>query len=248
MRFRGGKKMETEYRYCKIADTTLAYTEKGEGEVLILLHGNGENGGYFSYQTDYFSRFFRVIALDSRGHGKSERGEKPLTLQCLADDLYEFMQTLQIEKANILGFSDGGNIALLFALKYPQKVIKLVANGANLNTKGVKPFVQAGVVLGNFLLSFSKDEKARRKREILSLMLKQPNITKEQLQTLDMPVLVIAGTNDMIRHKHTQYIAQCIKNSRLVFLDGDHFIARGNAQIFNKAVFEFLTEKDGENI
>ena len=110
--------MNYDYQFCRLDTVTLAYMEKGEGEPLILLHGNGENSEYFEYQIEFFSRYYRVIAVDSRGHGRSERGSGELTLQRIADDLFEFMNQLSIEKANLLGFSDGGNIALLFALKH----------------------------------------------------------------------------------------------------------------------------------
>ena len=126
----------------------LHYTEKGSGEPLILLHGNGEDSSYFVHQTEYFSKKSRVIAVDTRGHGKSPRGNAPFTIAQFAEDLKNFMDKHEIQKADILGFSDGGNIALTFSLKYPERVRKLVLNGANLNPGGVKPSVQLPVVLG----------------------------------------------------------------------------------------------------
>ena len=160
--------MNYDYQFCRLDTVTLAYIEKGEGEPLILLHGNGENSEYFEYQIEFFSRYYRVIAVDSRGHGRSERGSGELTLQRIADDLFEFMNQLSIEKANLLGFSDGGNIALLFALKHQEKIRKLIVNGANLDTKGVLAVFQAGVVAGHALLSLParKSPEANLKREI----------------------------------------------------------------------------------
>ena len=104
----------------------LYYKEAGKGFPLILLHGNGENGGYFEHQIGYFQDKYRVIALDTRGHGKSPRGEKPFTIRQFAEDLHDFMDEQEIEKAHILGFSDGGNTALIFALKYPRRVGRLI--------------------------------------------------------------------------------------------------------------------------
>ena len=80
--------MNYDYQFCRLDTVTLAYIEKGEGEPLILLHGNGENSEYFEYQVEFFSRYYRVIAVDSRGHGRSERGSGELTLQRIADDLF----------------------------------------------------------------------------------------------------------------------------------------------------------------
>ena len=85
-------------------DIRLNYTEKGEGDVLILLHGNGEDATYFEHQLEYFSPFYRVIAIDTRGHGKSPRGTKPFTIVQFAQDLYDFLVYHKIEN-KVRGFS-----------------------------------------------------------------------------------------------------------------------------------------------
>lgn len=231
-----------KYKFINLSDFNAAYIEEGQGEPLLLLHGNGENSEYFSAQIKEFSKFYHVYAIDSRGHGKSERGIKSLTLNQLADDLYEFITKLDINKAHVLGFSDGGNIALLFALKHQDKINKLILNAANLNTKGVKLHIQAGIELGYLsVIPFAKkSEKAKLKKEIMSLMIGQPNVSFNQLHNIQAPTLVIAGTKDMIKHSHTKKIAENIKNSKLVILNGTHFIAAENPNSFNKSVLDFL--------
>ena len=107
----------------------LHYQEKGEGEPMILLHGNGEEGSYFAHQMDYFGRNYRVIVVDTRGHGQSPRGTAPFTIAQFAQDLHDFMDELGISRAVILGFSDGANIAMIFALRYPERVTALILNG-----------------------------------------------------------------------------------------------------------------------
>ena len=89
-------------------DIKLHYTEQGSGFPLILLHGNGEDHTYFVHQIEFFSRFYRVIALDTRGHGQSPRGTAPFSIVQFAKDLLAFMDQKQIKKTHILGFSDGG--------------------------------------------------------------------------------------------------------------------------------------------
>lgn len=126
----------------------LYYEEFGYGFPLILLHGNGEDHMYFKYQIEYFSREYRVIAIDTRGHGRSPRGDGEFTLSRFADDLYMFMTAHGIEKAHILGFSDGGNIALIFALRHPDMVESLILNGANIDPSGVKRRTQIPIELG----------------------------------------------------------------------------------------------------
>lgn len=220
----------------------LYYTETGSGQPLVLLHGNGEDGSYFTAQIEYFSKSYRVIAVDTRGHGKSPRGAAPFTLNQFALDLKCFFDRLRLSNAVLLGFSDGANIALLFALQYPYLVEKLILNGANLHPGGVKLRVQLPIVLGwcaACLLSLF-DQKAVPRRELLGLMVTQPHIRAAQLHALRMPVLVIAGTRDMIRTGHTRRIAAHIPSSRLQLIPGDHFIAAGNSAAFNKAVQDFL--------
>lgn len=220
----------------------LFYKSVGEGHPLILLHGNGEDCTYFDGQISFFAKHRRVIAIDTRGHGKSPRGEASFSLNTFADDLYDFMKSHGIETADILGFSDGGNIALLFALTHPETVTRLVLNGANLSPKGIKPSVQLPIELGYRLArSFAKkSDRAKANAEMLGLMVNEPHISPKSLERLKMPVLVIAGTNDMVKRKHTRLIQSSIKNSRLVLIKGDHFIANRRPEEFNRAVLDFL--------
>ena len=226
-------------------DVRLSYTDVGVGEPLILLHGNGESRDYFKNQIDFFSAGYRVIAPDTRGHGRSSKGTAPFTLYQFAEDLKDFMDSLSLKKAHLLGFSDGGNIALLFALKYPDYIDKLILNGANLTPSGVKISVNAGITAGYAAAGIVSlfDKKAKDKKEMLGLMIGQPNIKPSELAKLKMPVLVIAGSNDMIRSSHTKLIADSIPNSELAIIEGDHFIAAKNSGEFNKAVLEFLQKQ-----
>lgn len=226
-------------------DISLHYLEKGQGKPLILLHGNGEDSSYFVYQVAYFSRFYRVIAIDTRGHGQSPRGTAPFSIQQFAEDLRGFLDQHEIPKAHILGFSDGGNIALTFALRYPERVDRLILNGANLFPAGVKPTVQLPIVLGYHTASLfaKRSPKAKENAALLGLMVKEPNIRPEELNGLTVPTLVIAGTKDMIRESHTRLIARSLPNARLVLLPGDHFIANKEPAVFNRAVRDFLGEE-----
>ena len=96
---------------------------------MVLLHGNGEDGGYFRHQIEYFSRRYRVIAVDTRGHGKSPRGIAPFTMDQFAADLKGLLDELGIEAPILLGFSDGANIAMKFALRYPGRLKALIQIG-----------------------------------------------------------------------------------------------------------------------
>ena len=218
------------------------FIENGQGNPLILLHGNGEDNEYFVGQIDALSRYYHVYALDTRGHGKTPRGEAPFTIRQFADDLLAFMDEHHIGKANILGFSDGGNIAMVFAMKHPDRVDRLILDGANLDAKGVKPSIQIPIEIGyRFARLFArKSEEAARHAEMLGLMVNDPNVSPEELAKIQSKTLVMAGTRDMIKEKHTRLIASHIRDSRLVFIDGDHFIANKCPDAFNRAVLEFL--------
>lgn len=221
------------------------YIESGQGFPLILLHGNGENHEYFVHQISEFSKIRRVLAIDTRGHGKTPRGDGPFTIARFAEDLKVFLEEQGIEKADILGFSDGGNIALVFAMRYPECVRNLILNGANLDSKGVKASVQLPIIIGCKIASLfaSKSPKARRNAELLGLMVHDPNVKPEDLRKIQARTLVIAGTRDMIKRSHTELIARSIKGAELVFLEGDHFIANKRATEFNEVVGRFLEKE-----
>ena len=225
-------------------DITLHDTRCGEGPPLLLLHGNGEDGGYFAQQTAYFSKKYTVYALDTRGHGKSPRGTAPFTIRQFAADLLGFMDAQAIGRADILGFSDGGNIALTFALAHPERVDRLILNGANLDPSGVKLHIQIPIVLGYAAASLfgRMSPKAKHNAEILGLMVKEPHIPAQALETLYIPTLVIVGTRDMIRDAHTLLIAGSLPLGRLEMIVGDHFIAAKSPDEFNEAVAAFLAD------
>ena len=220
------------------------YIEKGCGEPIIFLHGNGENCNYFQGQVDVFAERYHVYALDTRGHGKTPRGDRPFTIRQFADDLLCFMDDHKIKKAHLLGFSDGGNIAMVFAIRHSDRVNKLILNGANLNPAGVKRSTQIPIEIGyRIARRFSaKSDSARLNAEMLGLMVNDPSIEPDELRAIRVKTLVIAGTKDMIMESHTHLIAECIPDSRLVFINGNHFIANKKPEDFNHAVLEFLDE------
>ena len=191
-------------------DITQYFIEKGKGEPLILLHGNGENSNYFQGQIDVFSKQYHVYAIDTRGHGKTPRGEKSFTIRQFADDLLCFMDEQQIERAHLLGFSDGGNIAMVFAIQHPDKVNRLILNGANLNPSGVKRSVQLPIEIGyRFAMLFAnKSDSARLNAEMLGLMVNDPNVEPAELSKIEAKTLVIAGTKDMIDESNRQFVEE----------------------------------------
>ncbi len=225
-------------------DIRLRYREKGSGEPLILLHGNGEDGSGFVHQMEYFSRRYRVIAPDTRGHGESPRGTAPFTIAQFARDLSDFLTELEIPRAALLGFSDGANIAMDFALEHPERVSALILNGGNLDPGGIKLSAQIPIEIGyRAARLFSRlSPKAKRNAELLGLMVNDPMIPPEALERIAAPTLVICGTRDLIREEHSREIARRIPGARFSLIEGDHFIAYKNPEAFNAEAGRFLEE------
>jgi pimeloyl-ACP methyl ester carboxylesterase len=218
------------------------YIEQGEGFPLILLHGNGEDVRYFVHQMEPFAKHFRVIAIDTRGHGQTPRGNAPFTIRQFVEDLLGFMDQHRIKKAHILGFSDGGNIAMVFAMTYPERVEKLILNGANLDASGVRRSTQIPIEIGYRIakLFAGKSPEAKKNAELLGLMVNDPNVKPEELAQIQCPTLVVAGSKDMIKEEHTRLITRSIPGSEMVVIPGNHFVANKNPNAFNESVFRFL--------
>lgn len=215
----------------------------GTGKPLLLLHGNGEDYTIFQRQIDYFKAFYTVIALDTRGHGKSIKKQDTLIFEAFVNDIETVLDYLHIEKTTIIGFSDGGNTALLFAQYFPEKVSKLVIVGANTEPEGMKKVellkVEATLAALKGIEIFNP--KFWWKRAVYELMTTQLRSASFELTKILSPTLVMAGENDVIKFSHTQWIAQQIKNSQLVIIPkADHFFLVKNPNEFNKIAESFL--------
>lgn len=227
-------------------DIELSYLTSGEGDILVLLHGNGENLHYFDSQIEYFSKYYKVIAIDTRGHGNSPLGEKEMSIRQFSHDLYDFFIENDIKKANILGFSDGGNIAIDFAINHSEMVDRLILNGANMYPSGVKAKYQVPIIIGyyvtKFLSPFSK--KARENNRFLKLMVKEPFYNEDMISSIAIKSLVIVGDNDMIKDSHSRLLASLLPYGKIEVVKGSHFIAKENDKEFNNIVYDFLLENE----
>lgn len=230
-------------KYIDCGDARIAYYEFGQGEPLVLLHGNGEGSEYFAKCIPYLSRFYRVIAVDSRGHGKSERGVGKLNFDRMAEDLKLVLDGLGLDKAHVLGFSDGGNLAIKFALLYPQYVDKLILNGANVSMlRGVVPWVQLPVypAVGVLTALSPLGPEWKNKRDVLALMAHSYGVRLRDLQLIDQQTLVIVGDHDMILASHTRAMMRELPRAQLAVLQGSHFIAAESPARFSLNCLRFL--------
>ncbi len=230
-------------KYLEVNNVKLYYEEYGKGEPLLLLHGNSESMESFDLQVNEFAKKYRVIAVDTRGQGKSSEDGKLYTYDLFAKDMNLFLEALKIKSAHIVGWSDGGNTGLIMAMKYPKKVKKLVTMGANV-------FIDDSVVenwifkeLNSQLTQLSSDTsyEAENRSRLIKLLLTEPKHTFEELKTIACPVLVMAGENDVIKENHTKAIANHIKKSTLMIVPNEtHYFPKDNASDFNAKVLDFL--------
>lgn len=216
--------------------------EYGKGTPLLLLHGNGASARCFDRQIPEFSREFRVIAVDSRGHGRSTHGEEDLHLHLMSDDVIAVMDKLELERAALLGWSDGANIAMRTAFMYPERVEALILTGGNTSPHGIRWKYLAPMKWQAFLLMFKAmhDTEASLRRELVQLMLREPNYPASALASIAAPTLVTAGEDDMIQRAHTEFIARKIPGSTLHFFPGGHFTPEELPEEYNRVVLDFL--------
>ena len=182
----------------------------GEGEPLLIIHGNGGSISNFVYQIPYFAKKYKVIIADSRAHGKSLDWKDSLTYEMMADDYAALLDQLKIDSANVIGWSDGGINALLLAIRHPNKVKKLAITGANLvpDTTAVPQEIWDMVLPQMEALKKKPNLSAVEKNglKLLRLLNEQPHIPLSDLHKINVPALVIGGDHDVIKIEHTLLI------------------------------------------
>jgi pimeloyl-ACP methyl ester carboxylesterase len=236
-------------KYTVANGVPIYYEEYGSGEPLLLLHGNSESIIGFNKQIPELSKYFRVIAIDTRGQGKSKEDGKKYSYDLFAEDMNALLDCLRLDSVNVLGWSDGGNTGLIMAMKYPAKVKRLAVMGANV-------FIDKTVVdkwvfkeLNEQLKEFKSDTtyKSVNRKRLITMLLTEPNHRFAELLQIRCPVLVMAGEKDVIKEGHTKAIAAGISKSELViFPGGTHEMPRENPTVFNKTVLDFFAKRTKE--
>lgn len=208
-------------KFIKTRGINLYYETYGEGEPLLIIHGNGGSINNFIYQIPYFAKNYKVILADSRAQGKSVDKGDSLSYEMMTDDLNAMLDTLHLNNCYVIGWSDGGINGLLLAMRHPDKVKKLAVTGANLwpEATAVDPFIYNWAK--NYYDSLKKLPPSPNNIgniKLTRLLAFEPHITTKQLQKIKCPTLVIGGDHDVILPQHTMLIAQSIPNSYLWIL------------------------------
>lgn len=231
----------------------IRYVSYGQGAPVVLLHGGLSNKlSWFSQIPMLVNSGRQVVLIDTRGHGDSSPGHAALTYQIFAEDTLQVLDRLHIERADIIGWSDGGIVALILGLETPQRVGKIIAISANFDPSGV--IQESDRVQGRSVFSDNKivawvrgwwsgagDKHPTLEAEIKELWRTAPQLDHTDLKAITAPTLVIVGENDIIHLPHSSELAQQLANGRLEFVSGaGHAAPVTHARQINQLISEFL--------
>jgi len=227
------------------------YAAYGSGQPVILLHGGLGHSGNWGYQVPALaSSGYRAILIDSRGHGHSTRDERPYTYELMASDVSTVMDTLNIEKAALVGWSDGACTALILADQAPERVDGVFFFACNMDPSGTKEFEFTPIIQRCFSRHVKDYEQLSPTpgqfdefSEAVGLMQRtQPNYPADDLAGIRVPVAIVHSEHDeFIKREHAEYLARSIPNAEFIYLSGvSHFALLQRPDQFNTAMLAFL--------
>lgn len=243
---------ETENQgYVEHDGARIWYAAYGSGASVILLHGGLGHSGNWGYQVHTLvENGYRTLLIDSRGHGRSTRDEQPYTYERMASDVLAVMDTLHIEKAGFVGWSDGACTALVLASKAPARAAGVFFFACNMDTSGTKKFEHTPIVercfnrhVKDYAQLSSTPDKFDEFSEAVGLMQRtQPNYSAYDLAQIHLPVAIVHSEGDeFIKREHAEYLARSIPGAEYVFLPGvSHFAPLQRPQQFNSTMLAFL--------
>jgi pimeloyl-ACP methyl ester carboxylesterase len=244
----------TDHGTVDVGGAQIYYAIYGAGDPVILLHGGLGNADHWSNQVPALAEKFQVIAIDSRGQGRSTRTRAKPSYQTMADDVIAVMDQLKLAKAALVGWSDGGEIALKIAIEHPERVAKLFVFGANYDSNGSKP--RGGRPSDTFTAYAAKCRADYAKLSttpkafdelvqwLLPVWRTPMGFTKAQLRAIQAPTLVADGDHDeVIVLDQIEEMSKLIPHAQLaVFADTSHFALWQDPADFNKTLLEFLAK------
>jgi pimeloyl-ACP methyl ester carboxylesterase len=229
------------------------YATHGEGSPVILLHGGLGHSGNWAYQVPALVEAgHKVVLIDSRGHGRSTRDARPYRYELMAGDVLAVMDALQIDRAAIVGWSDGACTALILGMQAPQRVTGVFFFGCNMDPSGAKEFVPTPVINRCFSrhardyaqLSATPDAFEAFVDAVSEMMKTQPNYAADDLARVRVPVVIVQSEHDeFIKPEHAQYLARSIPHAKLVVMPGvSHFAPLQRPPLFNRVMLDFLQD------
>jgi pimeloyl-ACP methyl ester carboxylesterase len=242
-------------RYLEVDGARLWYAEWGRKSALppvLLLHGGFGNSNYFGRLIPVLVKHgYYVIAMDSRGHGRSTRSAAPMSYHLMADDVIGLLDHLQIARVSLVGWSDGGCTGFDLALNHPERLAGLFAFGANADVSGDREGFDKTPVFAAYLkrapdeyreLSPTPDQWEAFSAAVGKMWDTLPAFTAAQLRSIKVPTVIADGEYDeAIKQSHDRYMAETIPGARLAILpEVSHFAMLQNPQEFDAAVLDFL--------
>ena len=215
------------------------YAEQGKGPTLLFLHGGGDSGEHsFARQIDVFADRYHIVAPDQVGQGRTPDVRGPLTYTGMMEDTAALLHHLNLRRVDVVGFSDGGILALMLAVRHPELVRRLVISGVNIAPEGLN---------AEDLDELRATENPKPKtidEKLAHLWANSPSETElnvAMLAKIDQPVLVISGDRDAITLEHTLTIFHALPDAELCVLPGtDHATFRGRSEWLNPIINSFL--------
>jgi len=227
-------------KYVSINGIKMYYEIYGSGAPVVLLHGNGGQIRNQAQRIEFFSKKYKVIAIDSRAHGKSIDTTSVLNYDMMAKDIHDLLDTLKIDSAMIWGQSDGAILALLLSIHYPERVLKAAGFAANLrpDTTAVLPEIM------HMAEEMNKGATGKKDRQLLRLLMDHPHIPVSDLHKVRAPFLVMMGDRDVIQFTHSIEIFKNLPTGFLFVMPGaTHFGAYEHPEWFNMILDDFFSTR-----
>lgn len=228
------------------------YASFGSGPAVILLHGGLGHSGNWGYQVpDLVSSGYQTVVIDSRGHGRSTRDERPYKYELMASDVLAVMDELGIAKAAIVGWSDGACTAMILGMKAPSRVSGVFFFGCNMDPSGTKEIKEPNLTMRRCFrrhikdyaeLSATPDQFEGFADAVGVMMQTEPNYAAAELAQISVPVAIVQSAHDeFIKREHAEYLARTIPGAAFIELPGvSHFAPLQRPELFNEAVLSFL--------
>jgi pimeloyl-ACP methyl ester carboxylesterase len=229
----------TQWNELNIHGHAMDYAVRGSGPTLVFLHGGGDSGEHsFARQLDVFSEHHHIVAPDQVGQGRTPDVPGPLSYTAMMEDTAELLGRLKLRHVDVVGFSDGGILALMLAVRHPELVRRVVISGVNIAPEGLRPEDLEELRANQIPKPTTIDEK------LAHLWLTSPTDAELNLGLLakiTQPVLVISGDRDAITLEHTLKIFHALPDAELCVLPGtDHATFSGRSEWLNPIMSAFL--------
>ena len=229
-----------------VNDVSIYYETYGAGSPVLILHGGLGSHEGMRNQIRALSRNHLVVAPDSRGQGRSSDTPARLTYSVMADDMVQLLDHLQIAKVDVVGWSDGGIIGLDLAMRYPERINRLVAISANYDPRGISEDPETNVDIPRAPIRYLLTAKDPAYwpvlyRKVTEMWRTEPKYSVADLGHIKAPTLIMAGEFDTIKREHTTQLTEAISGSQKVIVEGaPHSVPTSKPDIVNKIILNFL--------